>query len=171
MAWETVEFRTETGMPLPERERQILLEAASEAILNRDSDPGITIAAVHEAVRQRQFISNLRAYTARTIFRAIRKVEVSEAKRAARTESDYTHKLPGLDFQPEQIENRILIRELMETLTPTDREIFSLRMYRCSFPEIDAQLKLRPRTAEQRYRACKEQLAALLRQKATGLES
>jgi DNA-directed RNA polymerase specialized sigma24 family protein len=133
--------------------------------MNRDSDPDITIAAVHEAARQRQFVSNLRAYAARTIFRAMRKFEVSEAKRAARADSGYTHKLPALDFQPEQIENRILIRELMETLSPTDREIFSLRMYRCTFPEIDAQLKLRPRTAEQRYRACKDQLAELLRQK------
>lgn len=69
------------------------------------------------------------------------------------------------DGKSDQIENRILVRELLETLAPQDREIVVRRMSGDSFPGIDNDLNLKPRTAESRYRASLVALRKTLRAK------
>lgn len=70
-----------------------------------------------------------------------------------------TSSSPRIDVsQVEQIENKILIRELLETLKPLDREIFTRHMRGDTCPEIDADLGLKPRTAEIRFAFCKNAL-------------
>ena len=58
----------------------------------------------------------------------------------------------------ERIENAILLKEILDDLSPLDREIFVLRFQGETFPEIDVLMGLRPRTAESRFRSCSAEI-------------
>ena len=81
------------------------------------------------------------------------------------TDVEYAPQLTD-SSQVEQIENHILVRELLDTLSPLDREIFVRRMDGMTCAEIDLAMDLKPRTAEIRFEACKNTLRKAFQEKA-----
>jgi DNA-directed RNA polymerase specialized sigma24 family protein len=114
--------------------------------------------------RKLDFIGNLRAYATRAVSRALNKAERGQKKKEALL--SFGNMETAADFsQNDEIENEILVRELLDTFTPQDREIFLRRMDGDRFPEIDSEMNLKPRTAEQRFRVCRASLRQVLQDK------
>jgi FixJ family two-component response regulator len=100
----------------------------------------------------------------RAIFRARSKTKVTQVKQEQLVDVESAAELSDRS-QADQIENRILVRELLETLCPQDREIFLRRMAGETCPEIDSGMNLKPRTAEGRFRICKHALRKVLEER------
>ena len=109
-------------------------------------------------------MEDLRAYATSAIFRVKKSVGKAPAE-----EEQFPEGGPAVEpadySQVEQIENRILSRELLETLAPLDREIFLRSMEGKTCPEIDSAMHLKPRTAEIRIAFCKSALRKALQEK------
>jgi DNA-directed RNA polymerase specialized sigma24 family protein len=125
------------------------------------------VRAAAKVGRHVHAIDNLRAYVDRAIGRAIKKTVVAQTKKDRKLFSAGFSNLAD-STNIDHIENKILVRELLDTLAPQDREIMLRRIEGCTFPEIDEELNLRPRTAEARYRACKDALRQILSDKLDG---
>jgi DNA-directed RNA polymerase specialized sigma24 family protein len=170
MAWDAVNLRTRGGMPVSPTERQIIFDAAEKAILSSDRDPDVVLRAAARVSRKLDFIGNLRAYASRAVSRALNKAEKAQKKKDALI--SFGNMETTADFsQNDKIENEILVRELLDTFTPQDREIFLRRMDGDKFPEIDSEMDLKPRTAEQRFRVCRASLRQVLQDKLNGRAS
>ncbi len=164
MAWDAVELRTQIGLPVCDADRETILDAAEKAILNSDRDPEIALRAAARVARQTHVVKDIRAYAIRAISRAMKKKGFEQAKKdsVARSSTDVAV-LPS-PAHIGQIEKKILVRELLDTLSPRDREIVMRRVSGDTFTEIDNEMKLKPRTAETRFRASKAILRKLLDQ-------
>jgi hypothetical protein len=164
MAWEAVNLRTQGGTPVSSADREIIFDVAEKAILKSDRDPDVVLRAAARVSRKLDLIRNLRAYATRAISRALNKAERAQHKKDALFSFGDTES--AVDFsQTDKIENEILVREILDTFTKLDREIFVRRMDGDTFPEIDNEMNLKPRTAEQRFRVCKASLRKLLEDK------
>jgi hypothetical protein len=164
MAWDTVDLRTRIGLPVCDADRETILDAAERAILKSDRDPEIALRAAARVARQTHVVKDIRAYAVRAIFRAMKKKGFEQAKKdSVVLSSTDVAVLPG-KAGVGQIENKILVRELLDTLSSRDREIVMRRVSGDTFPEIDNEMKLKPRTAETRFRASKDILRKLLDQ-------
>ena len=97
-------------------------------------------------------------------FRAMKKKGFEQAKKDSAVRSSTDVAVPPSPADVGQIEKKILVRELLDTLSPRDREIVMRRVSGDTFPEIDNEMKLKPRTAETRFRASKAILRKLLDQ-------
>ena len=71
MAWDAIDLRTKNGLPLPEADREIILDVAGKAILDSDQDPAVVIRAAERVGRKHDIIQNVRAYATRTINAAL----------------------------------------------------------------------------------------------------
>ncbi len=164
MAWDAVDLRTQMGLPVCDADRETILDAAERAILQIDRDPEIALRAAARVARQTHVVKDIRAYAIRAIFRAMKKKGFEQAKKdsAVRSSTDVAVLPSPADVG--QIEKKILVRELLDTLSPRDREIVMRRVSGDTFPEIDNEMKLKPRTAETRFRASKAILRKLLDQ-------
>ena len=164
MAWDAVDLRTQMGLPVCDADRETILDAAERAILQIDRDPEIALRAAARVARQTHVVKDIRAYAIRAIFRAMKKKGFEQAKNdsAVRSSTDVAVLPSPADVG--QIEKKILVRELLDTLSLRDREIVMRRVSGDTFPEIDNEMKLKPRTAETRFRASKAVLRKLLDQ-------
>ncbi len=61
----------------------------------------------------------------------------------------------------DDIENRLLVRELLDSLSDQDREIVLRRVWGEACKDIESDMNLKPRTAETRFRAAKTALRRL----------
>ena len=166
MAWEPVQLRSENGEMICDADRETILASVERALLRTDRDPDVILKAASVVGRRVGHIkSNLQAYAARCIYRATRRSEIAELTHDELVGVGKSDELPDPYQNVEQIENRILVRELLETLSPQDRDIFIRHMSGHTFARIDNDMDLKPRTAEFRFRLCKDALRALLRQK------
>jgi DNA-directed RNA polymerase specialized sigma24 family protein len=164
MAWDTVDLRTQMGLPVCDADRETILDAVEKAILKSDRDPETALRAAARIARKIHALKNLEAYAIRAVFRAMKKEGFEQAKKdSVVLSSTDVAVLPG-PAGVGQIENRILVRELLDTLSSRDREIVMRRVSGDTFPEIDNEMKLKPRTAETRFRASKDILRKLLDQ-------
>jgi DNA-directed RNA polymerase specialized sigma24 family protein len=169
MAWDDVDLHTNCGNPLPETDRETILDVVNKSLLqDRDRDPNRVIQAATRVARRIHRIANVRAYAIHSIFRAGKKDKIAQAKGYAK--EDELTSLGDVGFlldcsQPDKIENRILIRELLETRSPQDREIFLRRMAGETFPEIDGEMHLKPGTAATRFKTCKKDMRKVLNEK------
>lgn len=164
MAWDAIDLRTKNGLSLPDADREIILEVAGKAILNSDQDPAVVIRAAERVGRRHDIIQNVRAYATRTINAALhyaqRKQELKE-RPVVRRDMEGIADLKRRD----EIEKRVLVREVLEHLPAQDREIFLRRVAGEPYSKIDTDMDLTPRTAETRYRAAKRLIRQLLDQK------
>lgn len=163
-SWDALDLRTEGGLPVPETDRETIVEVANKALQDGYRDPKQVLQAATRVGRRAQGVANVRAYAMRAIFRVKSKMGSAQVKEEQLRDIEYDGKSPDRS-QVDQIENRILVRELLETLCPQDREIFLRRMAGETFPEIDSAMNLRPRTAEVRFRICKNALRKVLQEK------
>src|SRR6185437_4196481 len=170
MAWDAIDLRTQGGMPVSPAERQIIFDVAEKAILNSERDPDVVLRAAARVSRKLDFIGNLRAYATRAISRALNKAERAQIKKDALVSFGNMETI-GDFSQNDKIENEILVRELLDTFTPQDREIFLRRMDGDRFTEIDNEMNLKPRTAEQWFRVCRASLRQVLQDKLNGRAS
>jgi len=154
MDWARLDLRMPNQASVNDQDREIIRQLAEEVIIKSDHDPDVVLNAAASAMSRRDVVVNLRAYAARTIFRAIKRTADARAKKdplVATASLDVVSNFAGND----SIENTILVRELLDKLAPQDREIFVRKMEGETFPEIDGAMSLRPRTAEFRFRVCK----------------
>ncbi len=166
MAWDSVQIHAENGRPVRKEDREAILAAVDKAVLRSDRDPDVILKAAADVGRRVERVkSNLHAYASRCIFRAVRKAEVAELKRDELASPKELAHISDSYLNAEQVESRILVRELIETLAPQDREIVLRHMFGNSFPQIDRDMSLKPRTAEFRFRFCKDALQSHLCQK------
>ncbi len=166
MAWEPVQLREKSGRPVSKADREAIMASVDEALLRSDRDPDLILKAAQMVGQRVEYITrDLKAYAGRCIYRALRRNEVADLKRNEFISSQDVGQLPDPFQNAEQVENRILVRELLETLDPQDREVFLRHMSGRTFPQIDKDMSLKPRTAEFRFRSCKDMLRAQLRQK------
>lgn len=164
MAWEAINIRTHRGLPVCDADRETILDVAERAVLLRDQDPEVVMKAAAKVGRHVHVIDNLRAYVDRAIGRAIKKTVVAQTKRDRNfISADLCNLADATNV--DHIQNKILVRELLDTLAPQDREIMLRRIEGYMFQEIDEELNLKPRTAESRYRTCKEALRQVLSDK------
>ncbi len=138
-------------------DQQAILEVANKALQNGERDPEKILEAAKRVGRRAHLVENVRAYATRAIFRVKNSVGIAQTKEESLTDFEFASELID-DSQVEQIENRILIRELLETLSPLDREIFRRRMDGETCPEIDVAMQLKPHTAEISFLFCKNAL-------------
>ena len=162
--WEALNLRHDGGIPLADKDEETLLEIAGKALHDGDSDPKPVLQAIKRVTVRAHLVENLRAYAIRAIFRAKRKAEAKQAITEQLVNIDRAAEVPDFS-QIDQIENRILVRELLETLCPQDREIFLRGMAGETCEEIDLAMNLKPRTAERRVRICKSALRKELQEK------
>jgi hypothetical protein len=164
MDWARLDSRMPGEISVSDADRKTIQQVAEEAILKGDHDPEIVLDAAAKALSRVDVIENLRAYARRTIVRAIKKTTIAQARKDPLAASSSLEGLCNL-ADNDKIENAILVRELLDTLAPLDREIFVRKMEGETFPEIDSEMSLRPRTAEFRFRVCRTLMRQTLNEK------
>ena len=135
-------------------QQKLILEIARRALESGNRDPEQVFQVAKKVSLKADLVDNLRAYATRALFRVRGQSQVSEEQL---TETEHAAALID-NSQVEQIEARILVRELLEGLSATDREIFLRMMNGQTCPEIDSAMNLKPRTAEIRSAVCKNAL-------------
>ena len=123
MAWEALDLHLDSGVSSSEEHRQTILDVTSRAIQDGNRDPQRVIQAAKRVGRRAHLVGNLRAYAMRAIFRVKGTSSVTQVREEQLFQEHSIAELTDRT-QVDQIENRILIRELLETLSPQDREIF-----------------------------------------------
>lgn len=141
-------------MSTSQDQQQLILEIASRALESGHRDTDKVFEVAEQVGLRAHLVDNLRAYATRALFRVKGRPQVREEQLA---ETKYATALTD-SSQVERIEARILVRELLEILSPTDREIFLRLMNGQTCREIDAAMNLKPRTAEIRSAVCKNTL-------------
>jgi hypothetical protein len=163
MDWSKLDFRISEKTTVSDADREVIRKVAEEAILNSDGDPEIVLNVAAKALSRVSFVNDFRKYAGFAVHRALRKDAVSQAKKEARALAGLE---PILSFADnERIENAILVKEILDKLSPQDREIFARRLEGETFPEIDVSMRLRSRTAEWRFRICSAEIRNSLRAK------
>jgi hypothetical protein len=144
-----------------QEQQKLILEIATRALENGNRDLEQVFAVAENVGTKAHLIENLRAYATRALFRVRPKPHVQEEQLIE------TRHGPALSDSSyvERIEAQILVRELLDGLAATDREIFVRSMNGESCPEIDAHMNLKPRTAEIRLRVCKNALRRAVQNK------
>ena len=163
-AWDLRDIRSDAGRPVSEEDQATIWEVASKALEDGQRDPERVLQAARRVGRRAHLVDDLRAYATRAIFRVKKTVGRVPAAEEQLPETGLTTE-PADYAQVEQIENRILIRELLETLSPLDREIFLRRIAGKTCREIDSAMNLKPRTAEIRSLFCKTAVRKALQEK------
>jgi DNA-directed RNA polymerase specialized sigma24 family protein len=163
--WKTLDLRDDSGCLIDEEHQKTILEVANKALETGQRDPRRILQAAKRIGRRAHLVENLRAYAVRAIFRVKNTVGSANVKEEQLTDVEYAPQLTD-NSQVEQIENHILVRELLDTLSPLDREIFVRRMDGMTCVEIDLAMDLKPRTAEIRFDACKNALRKAFQEKA-----
>jgi DNA-directed RNA polymerase specialized sigma24 family protein len=161
MAWDSVDLRTESGLPLSDADRETLLEIAGKAILDSDEDPAVVIRAAKRVGRKLGIIQNLRAYATRAVNAALERAAIAKKEKEKPVCQYDVERIADL-ARRDQIENQVLVREALEALSAQDREIFLRRMAGDTYTVIDRDMNLTPRTAETRVRAAKRILRQFL---------
>jgi hypothetical protein len=157
MAWDAIKLHTEDGLPVSKTDRETILDVAEQVILGSEHDPKYVFRAAQRVSRNLHLIESLRGYAKRAMIaagdRAARDQKLKD-KPVRRREMD---QLPDLSHR-DDIENRVLIRELLESLPALDREILLRKVSGETGPDIDREMNLKPRTSESRFRAAKTAL-------------
>lgn len=164
MDWARLDLRMPNGLPVSDAEQETVRKLAEEAIVTSEHDPEIVLKAAARALGQAAAVQNLRAYAKQTILNALKKTSLARAKKdplAASENLDYISDFTYVD----KIESVILVRELLDTLSPQDREIFLRRMEGEVFPDIDREMSLKPRTSEFRFQISKKLLREALKER------
>jgi FixJ family two-component response regulator len=138
----------------------VILEAAARALRNGFGDPERVFRVAEKVSQKVHLIDNVRAYAARAFSRATKRSPLREEQLTEDHSSTLTD-----NSQVERIEARILVRELLESLAATDREIFLRLMQGQTCSEIDTSMNLKPRTAEIRSAVCKNALRRAVHKK------
>ncbi len=162
MDWDRLDQRIPSSVS--DADRQTIRQVAQEAIIKSDHDAEIVLNTVANALTRVHLVSNLRAYVSSAVNRAVKRITWAQAKKDQLAVAGL-RPLPSFADE-DSIENAILLRELLESLSPSDREIFSRRLEGEEFPEIDTSMALKPRTAESRFRICTESIRASIAKKA-----
>lgn len=154
MAWDGVQFRDEKGNPVTEKTRDTILSFVEKALGTPDADPDVLLNAASAVCANIRSIRNFPAYANRSIFRIARKAYIAERKLTAKFHAlpDEAKSIEDRAVSHEVVEQQILLQELMLTLGPLDKEIYTHRLNGLSFVEIDEALSLKPRTSEYRFR-------------------
>ena len=156
-AWNELTPGARDEEALEAEQQQTILDVANKALENGHRDPEEVLRVAKNVRRRAHMVENLRAYATRAMLRIKDSVGLAQAKEAPLEDFEFATELIDVS-QVERIENKILIRELLETLKPLDREIFTRHMRGDTCPEIDADMGLKPRTAEIRFAFCKNAL-------------
>ena len=163
-AWDLRDMGSDSARPVSEEDQATIWEIASKALEDGQRDPERVLQAARRVGRRAHLVDDLRAYATRAIFRVKKTVGQAPVE-----EEQFPEGGPAVEpadySQVEQIENRILVRELLETLSPLDREIFLRMMGGKTCAEIDSMMHLKPRTAEIRTAFCKNALRKALQEK------
>ncbi len=162
--WAQLDQRRPNRSSVSNTDRETIQQIVEETIISTDHDPDVVLNAAAQVMGRGDVVENLRAYAKTTIGRAVRRITAAKAKK------DPLADPTSLDFASgyaanESIENAILVRELLDRLAPLDRDIFERRLEGETFPEIDIALRLKPRTAEFRFHACKTAIRETLSRK------
>lgn len=164
MAWDTIDLRTQSGMPVREKERKTILDAAERAILQGDCDPEIAVKTVTKIGLKAHSIENLWAYANRALFRAMSKERSSQARRDQELVAET--RLLSVATKSPSPETDIAVRHALEGLDQLDRDIFTRRVFGESFVEIETGLNLPRGTAIRRFAISKQKLRQVLDSKA-----
>ena len=164
MAWDAINLRTDRGLPVSEADREIILSAAEKALLRGDQDPSIVIRAAERVSRKLHVVENLRAYASRAMSAALHRAAREQGQREPSVCQRDPEGFPDLN-QRDDIEKRVFVRELLESLPSQDREILLRKVWGDSGAEIERDLNLKPRTAETRFRAARTALRKLIADK------
>ena len=156
-AWNELNLGARDEEALDAEQQQTILDVANKALENGHRDPEEVLRVAKNVRRRAHMVENLRAYATRAMLRIKDSVGLAQAKEEPLEDFEFAPELIDVS-QVERIENKILIRELLETLKPLDREIFTRHMRGDTCPEIDADMGLKPRTAEIRFAFCKNAL-------------
>ena len=144
-----------------QEQQRLILEIASRALESGERDPEDVFQVAAKISQKAHLVENVRAYASRALFRVKKRPQID-----AEQLSDIRHANALSDAsQVEQIEAQILVRELLDRLQETDREIFIRRMNGQTCPEIDEAMNLQPRTSEKRTLICKNALRRAVKKK------
>lgn len=144
-----------------QEQQRVILEIANRALESGERDPDDVFQVAAKVGEKAHLVDNLRAYASRALFRVKKRPRVDTEQLA---EAHHATALSDTS-QVEQIEAQILVRELLDTLQETDREIFIRRMNGETCPEIDEAMNLQPRTSEKRASICKNALRRAVKNK------
>ena len=162
MSWDRLDQQIPSSVS--DGDRQTIRQVTQEAIIKGDHDPEIVLNTVANALTRVHLVSNLRAYVSSAVTRSVKRITVAQAKKDQLAAAG-VRPLPSFADE-DSIENAILLRELLGSLSPSDHEIFSRRLEGEEFPEIDAAMALKRRTAESRFRICSESIRQSIAKKA-----
>ena len=157
MAWDGLNLHTENGLPISDEHRQIILNAAEKAILKSEHDPNFIIRAAKRVARKLHLIENVRAYATRAMTTAVNQAAREQWRKEPQLSQREMDEVPDLS-RHDDIENRLLVRELLDSLSDQDREIVLRRVRGEACKDIESDMNLKPRTAETRFRAAKTAL-------------
>ena len=114
--------------------------------------------------RRAHLVENLEAYPSAPSFGWRRLLERPRWRKIRSLKADLRWNRPTTS-QVEQIENRILIRELLRLSRLSIERFFLRSLDGKTCPEIDSAMHLKPRTAEIRIAFCKSALRKALQEK------
>jgi hypothetical protein len=163
MDWAKFDLRMNSPAKIKEEDRQTVLHIAEEAIMRTDIDPEVVLDAAARVLHRADSITNVAAYAKRAILRALRRAGLAQRRKDPLANSDALTDYS--DFRHDSIENEILVRDLLDSVDVLDREIFQRRMNGETFRQIDCELNLHNRTAENRFGHCKRKLERSLGEK------
>ena len=118
--WNELNLGVREAEALDAEQQQTILEVASRALESGECDPERVLRAARRVSRRAHMVENLRAYATRAIFRVKDSVGLAQSKEEPLEDFEFAAELIDRS-QVEQIENKILIRELLETVAPLDR--------------------------------------------------
>ncbi len=164
MAWDAVHLRTNHGLPVSDADRETILSAAEKAILDSDHDPIVVIRAAERVSRKLHLVDNLRAYASRAMSTALHRATKDRGQKEPSLSQRDMEGFPDLNRR-DDIEKRVFVRELLESLPSQDREIVLRKISGETAKDIERELDLKPRTAEARFRAARTALRKLIADK------
>jgi DNA-directed RNA polymerase specialized sigma24 family protein len=160
MAWDAINLHTDDGVPVSKTDRETILNVAEQVILGSEHDPKYVIRAAQRISRKLHLIESLRGYAKRAMTAADDRAAREQKQKDKPVRQREMDELPDLSHR-DDIENQILVRELLESLPPLDREIVLRKVSGETGPDIDRDMNLKPRTSETRFRAAKNALRQL----------
>jgi hypothetical protein len=91
-AWDTLDLRTQAGVPVPEGDRETIVDVASKALQDGYRDPKQVLQAATSVGRRAHLLENVRAYATRAIFRVKSKME--QLNEQSLSDVEYAAELP-----------------------------------------------------------------------------
>ena|SRR5581483_7640667 len=167
MALDHVQFTDRFGRPLPPKLRDQIVECVISAIAHPKADIDAVLQRA-KTIAQRAAegqIEDVRHYATKALFAVSRKASLRREKEPVTSQAPGRIEIlagPAIEASPSALEDRVLLRELLDSLPEVDREVLIRHIEGWEHNEIAKELGISEATSWFRLRRAKKKLASRL---------